>query len=99
MTTAESFFTSERVSFITDDILVQRYVEIDGHLRTVLAVVKMLNTSEKATLTSDTNWGTIQAQAYQNQLRPIATTLFCRHSPLKASHSPVPITHEIPRIS
>jgi circadian clock protein KaiC len=34
-------FTSERVSFITDDIFVQRYVEIDGHLRTVLAVVKM----------------------------------------------------------
>ena len=34
-------FTSERVSFITDDILVQRYVEIAGHLRKVLAVVKM----------------------------------------------------------
>jgi circadian clock protein KaiC len=34
-------FTSERVSFITDDILVQRYVEIEGHLRTVLGVVKM----------------------------------------------------------
>jgi circadian clock protein KaiC len=34
-------FTTERVSFVTDDILVQRYVEIDGHLRTVLAVVKM----------------------------------------------------------
>ena len=34
-------FTNERVSFITDDILVQRYVEIDGHLKTVLAVVKM----------------------------------------------------------
>jgi circadian clock protein KaiC len=34
-------FTTERVSFITDDILVQRYVEIDGHLRKVLAVVKM----------------------------------------------------------
>jgi circadian clock protein KaiC len=34
-------FTSERVSFVTDDILVQRYVEIDGHLKTVLAVVKM----------------------------------------------------------
>jgi circadian clock protein KaiC len=34
-------FTSERVSFITDDIFVQRYVEIDGHLRKVLAVVKM----------------------------------------------------------
>lgn len=34
-------FTSERVSFITDDILVQRYVEIGGHLQKVLAVVKM----------------------------------------------------------
>ena len=34
-------FTSERVSFVTDDILVQRYVEIDGHLEKVLAVVKM----------------------------------------------------------
>ena len=34
-------FTSERVSFITDDILVQRFVEIEGELRRVLAVVKM----------------------------------------------------------
>jgi circadian clock protein KaiC len=34
-------FTSERVSFVTDDIVVQRYVEIDGHLKKVLAVVKM----------------------------------------------------------
>jgi circadian clock protein KaiC len=34
-------FTSERVSFITDDIFVQRYVEIDGHLQKVLAIVKM----------------------------------------------------------
>ena len=34
-------FTTERVSFITDDIIVQRYVEIDGHLQKVLAVVKM----------------------------------------------------------
>jgi circadian clock protein KaiC len=31
----------ERVSFITDDIIVQRYVEIAGELRPVLAVVKM----------------------------------------------------------
>lgn len=36
-----SAFTTDRVSFITDDILVQRYVEIDGHLRTVLVVTKM----------------------------------------------------------
>lgn len=41
-------FTSERVSFITDDIIVQRYIEIDGHLRKVLAVVKMRG-SEHAT--------------------------------------------------
>ena len=33
--------TGERVSFVTDDIVVQRYVEIDGHLKKVLAVVKM----------------------------------------------------------
>ena len=36
-----SRFTHERVSFITDDILVQRYVEIDGRLEKVLSVVKM----------------------------------------------------------
>lgn len=34
-------FTSERVSFITDDIIVQRYVEIADRLEKVLAVVKM----------------------------------------------------------
>ncbi|MEO8619410.1 MAG: ATPase domain-containing protein [bacterium] len=34
-------FTTEKVSFITDDIIVQRYIEIDGALRTVLAVHKM----------------------------------------------------------
>jgi circadian clock protein KaiC len=34
-------FTHERVSFITDDILVQRYVELDGRLEKVLSVVKM----------------------------------------------------------
>jgi circadian clock protein KaiC len=34
-------FTNDRVSFVTDDILVQRYVEIDGQLEKVLAVVKM----------------------------------------------------------
>ena len=34
-------FTGQRVSFITDVIIAQRYVELDGALRTVLAVVKM----------------------------------------------------------
>ncbi len=34
-------FTHERVSFITDDIIVQRYVEIEGRLQKVLSVVKM----------------------------------------------------------
>jgi circadian clock protein KaiC len=33
--------TTEKVSFITDDIIRQRFVEIDGQLRKVLAVVKM----------------------------------------------------------
>jgi circadian clock protein KaiC len=42
---ADMSFTGERVSFITDDIIIQRYVEIDGELRTVLAVVKMRGSS------------------------------------------------------
>lgn len=33
--------SAERVSFITDDIIVQRFVEIDGQLQKVLTVVKM----------------------------------------------------------
>jgi len=37
----EAAFTTERVSFITDDIIVQRFIEIDGVLRTVLAIHKM----------------------------------------------------------
>jgi hypothetical protein len=41
-------FTSERVSFVTDDIIVQRLVEIEGRLKKVLAVVKMRG-SEHAT--------------------------------------------------
>ncbi|MEP6991495.1 MAG: ATPase domain-containing protein [bacterium] len=34
-------FTTGKVSFITDDILVQRFVEVDGALRSVLAIHKM----------------------------------------------------------
>ena len=37
----EVHFTTEKVSFITDDIIVQRVVEIDGVLRSVLAIHKM----------------------------------------------------------
>jgi circadian clock protein KaiC len=38
---ADTGFTGERVSFITDDIIVQQYVEIDGVMEKVLSVVKM----------------------------------------------------------
>lgn len=38
---ADASVTGERVSFLTDDIVVQRRIELDGQLRTVLAVVKM----------------------------------------------------------
>lgn len=38
-------FTNERVSFVTDDIIVQRFVEIAGHLVKVVAVVKMRGSS------------------------------------------------------
>jgi circadian clock protein KaiC len=37
----EARFTTEKVSFITDVIIVQRYVEMEGALRRVTAVVKM----------------------------------------------------------
>ncbi|MBC7790241.1 MAG: AAA family ATPase [Anaerolineae bacterium] len=37
----EVSFTTEKVSFITDDIIVQRYVEIDGEILTVLSIMKM----------------------------------------------------------
>lgn len=38
---AEVRFTSEKVSFITDEIIVQRYVEIEGELLRVMAVIKV----------------------------------------------------------
>ena len=38
---AEARFTTEKVSFITDVIIVQRYVEMKGELKRVMAVVKM----------------------------------------------------------
>lgn len=37
----EARFTTEKVSFITDEIIIQRYVEIEGELRRVMAVIKM----------------------------------------------------------
>ena len=41
-------FTGERVSFITDDIIVQRYIEVDGRLERVLAVIKMRGSGHSA---------------------------------------------------
>lgn len=38
---SEASFTSENVSFVTDEIIVQRYVEIKGELLRVMAVIKM----------------------------------------------------------
>jgi circadian clock protein KaiC len=43
-TAAESslgWVTTERISFITDDVVIQRFIEIDGQLRKVLVVLKM----------------------------------------------------------
>lgn len=34
-------FTAERVSFITDELIIQRYIEMEGELRRVMAVIKM----------------------------------------------------------
>jgi circadian clock protein KaiC len=38
---SEARFTTEKVSFITDEIIVQRYIEMKGELRRVMAVIKM----------------------------------------------------------
>jgi circadian clock protein KaiC len=38
---SEARFTTEKVSFITDEIIVQRYVEMEGELKRVMAVIKM----------------------------------------------------------
>ncbi len=43
-------FTRDRVSFVTDDIIMQRYVEIQGELRKVLTVVKMRGSSHSLSL-------------------------------------------------
>ena len=43
-------FTNELVSFVTDDIIVQRYVEIAGRLAKVLAVVKMRGSAHSSDL-------------------------------------------------
>ncbi|QJR37842.1 ATPase domain-containing protein [Gemmatimonas groenlandica] len=40
-TSDEVGFTGERVSFITDDIIVQRYVEVEGKLVKVVSIIKM----------------------------------------------------------
>jgi circadian clock protein KaiC len=38
---SEARFTTEKVSFITDEIIVQRYIELRGELRRVMVVIKM----------------------------------------------------------
>jgi circadian clock protein KaiC len=38
---SDARFTSETISFITDEIIVQRYVEIEGELLRVMAVIKV----------------------------------------------------------
>jgi circadian clock protein KaiC len=43
-------FTRDAVSFVTDDIIMQRYVEIEGELRKVLAIVKMRGSSHSQAL-------------------------------------------------
>ena len=38
---SEARFTTEKVSFITDEIIVQRYIELKGELLRVMAIIKM----------------------------------------------------------
>ncbi len=43
-------FTTERVSFVTDEIIVQRYVEIEGEIKRVMAVIKMRGSEHSHTI-------------------------------------------------
>ena len=48
--------STERISFITDDVVIQRVIEIDGELRKVLAVLKMRGSAHSHALhTYDVN--------------------------------------------
>jgi circadian clock protein KaiC len=38
---SEARFTTEKVSFITDEIIIQRYIEMEGELLRVMAIIKM----------------------------------------------------------
>lgn len=38
---SEIQFTSEKVSFITDEIIIQRYIELEGEILRVMAIIKM----------------------------------------------------------
>jgi circadian clock protein KaiC len=41
-------FTTERVSFVADDLIVQRYIELDDHLEKIISVVKMRGSDHTA---------------------------------------------------
>ena len=43
-------FSPDLIAFLTDDIILQRYVELEGELRKVLAVVKMRRSSHSTEL-------------------------------------------------
>ena len=45
-------FSPHAVSFLTDDIILQRYVEMEGQLRKVLTVVKMRSSAHGVTTLS-----------------------------------------------
>lgn len=45
---SDTGFTSGNVSFITDEIIIQRFVEIDGGLKRVMAVIKMRGSAHSA---------------------------------------------------
>jgi len=49
---ASAWASSERISFITDDVVIQRVIEIDGELRKVLTVLKMRGSAHSHELRS-----------------------------------------------
>jgi circadian clock protein KaiC len=89
---AQSFtdlrFSSDLISFLTDDVIVQRYVEIEGEIRKVMTVIKMRGSehSKALRLYDVTRSGLVLGNAMQDY-RGIITGVAQRYQRTEAGTS------------
>jgi circadian clock protein KaiC len=81
--------TGYQVSFLTDDILSQRYVEMDGELRKVLVVVKMRgSTHSREFRTYEITATGVQLREYLRDYQGIITGMPMRQLPIAVPAKP-----------